>query len=279
MLLAAVTGLCAAAGLLLVISGLQPRPVRPAARRRPADPELGPRVRRALAAGLPVLVVTRWPAAALAAAGFGWFSPDLFGSGSSRDRDTERAEAVAAWTEMLRDTMSGAHGLEETITKTAGLAPAAIRREVTALGARLEREPLAPALRRFADDLAHPTGDLVVAALTLAGTGAAGSLTELLGSLAEAARDEAGMRLRVEAARARLRTAVRVIAACTATTAGGLLLLNRSYLAVYDTVEGQILLALVAAVWAGALWWLARMGNFLAPERFLAAPANPVGQR
>src|SRR3546814_1790109 len=60
---------------------------------------------------------------------------------------------------MLRDTMSGAHGLEEAVTTSAIVAPAPIRREVTALAVRLERQPLDVALRAFATDLAHPTAD------------------------------------------------------------------------------------------------------------------------
>lgn len=260
-------------GLCLVVDGLRRRP-RPAPppRRPPPLPDRWPR-RLALAAGagLGTLVATRWPVAAVALAGAGWCWPDLARSRREHDRETARTEAVAAWTEMLRDTMSGAHGLEDAVVTTAPVAPAAIAPEVAALAVRLERQPLDVALRAFAEDLAHPTGDLVVASLTLAARGSVGDLAGLLGTLAEAARDEAGMRLRIHAARARLRTAVRVIAACTAATGLGLVLLNRRYLHVYDTASGQAVLALVVACWAVALRWLSRLGRFVAPERFLAA--------
>jgi tight adherence protein B len=166
--------------------------------------------------------------------------------------------------------MSGAHGIEEAVITTAAVAPAAIRDEVTTLALRVEREPLDRCLRLFAQDLAHPTADLVVTSLVLAAQGAVGDLVELLGTLAVAARDEAGMRLRVEAARARLRTSVRVIASVTLAMAVGLVLLNRGYIDVYASPVGQVVLAVVVALWAAALWWLARMGEFIAPERFLA---------
>jgi Flp pilus assembly protein TadB len=78
------------------------------------------------------------------------------------------------------------------------------------------------------------------------------------------------MHLRVDAARARLRTGVRVIAAVTAATALGLMLLNRPYLDVYSGPLGQLVLAVVVTTWAGALWWLHRMSQFLTPDRFLA---------
>jgi Flp pilus assembly protein TadB len=224
----------------------------------------------ALAAGFAAAVVTRWPVPTLAIGALGWFAPELFGSRAARDRETARTEAIAAWTEMLRDTITGAHGLEEAIMTSASVAPDPIRREVVDLAVRLERQPLTSSLEAFADELAHPTADLVVAALRLASEGAVGDLAELLGTLAVSARDEAGMRLRVEAARARLRTAVRVITGCTLATALGLLLLNRPYLAFYGTTPGQAILAVVAGLWAASLMWLGRMADFVTPERFLA---------
>jgi Flp pilus assembly protein TadB len=109
----------------------------------------------------------------------------------------------------------------------------------------------------------------------LAASGAVGDLVELLGTLAVAAREEASMRLRVEAARARLRTAVRVIAGVTLAMALGLILLNRGYIDVYATASGQVVLAVVVGLWGLALWWLARMGEFIAPDRFLAVDREP----
>jgi tight adherence protein B len=268
---AAVVGLAAAAGLLLILDGLRLRPVVRRAPPRSLRSDLGRRLVMAAALGGGLAVITRWPVAGLAGAALGWFSPELFGGKEARERATARTEGLAAWTEMLRDTISGAHGLEEAVITTAAVAPPAIKPEVTALALRLEQEPLTVSLRSFADELAHPTGDLVVAALTLAAAGSVGELAELLGTLAVAARDEAGMRLRVEASRARLRTAVRVIAGCTAATALGLVLLNRAYLHAYGDATGQVVLAAVAAAWGASLWMLTRMAEFIAPERFLAA--------
>jgi hypothetical protein len=280
MTLAALLGVGVAAGVLMIVSGL----------RLSADPARLPRLRMhssagervgpAVGAAVVVGALTRWPIAAIAVGVGAWYWPELFGGRAARERATTRTEAIAAWTEMLRDTISGAHGLEEAVLTTAAVAPAAIRTEVSALAVRLEQEPLDEALRTFAVELAHPTGDLVVAALTLAARGSAGELVELLGTLAVAARDEAAMRLRVEAARARLRTAVRVIAASTATTAVGLILLNRPYLAVYATPTGQVVLAFVAIAWGMALRWLAGMSEYIAPERFLILDsAEPGGSR
>ena len=282
-LLAALAGAGLVGGLWLVIDGMQRRPVAvPRAWPRTKTPDRSIASRRlplTLALALPTALVTRWPVAALGLGAVGWFAPELFGSKASQDRATARTEAIAAWTEMLRDTMSGAHGLEQAVITTALVAPTPIKSEVTGLAVRLERQPLTTALQQFAADLAHPTGDLVVAALTLASQGSVGDLGELLGTLAVSAREEAGMRLRVDAARARLRTAVRVIAACTASTAIGLILLNRRYLDVYGSATGQVVIAAVALCWGVALTWLAHMSEFVAPERFLAVrPETAVDQ-
>lgn len=275
---AALLGAGVALGICLLVSGLRPADAGLEAETPTLRPDLAlVRRRLALTVGFaaPVALLTRWPVAAMALATLGWCSPELFGSKAARERDVERTEAIAGWTEMLRDTIAGAHGIEEAVVTTAAVAPRPIATEVRTLALRTEREPLSVALRGFAGDLSHPTGDLVVASLSLASQGAVGDLGELLSTLAVAARDEAGMRLRVEAARARLRTAVRVIAGCTATTAVGLLLLNRSYVSVYGTGAGQVVLLMVAGLWGASLWWMSRMGRFIAPDRFLAGEATP----
>ena len=181
-----------------------------------------------------------------------------------------RIEAVAGWAEMLRDTMAGAAGLEQTIVATAPLAPLPIRAEVATLALRLQGERLAPALRAFADEVADPTCDLVVAALILAAEHQASRLGELLGSLAQAARDQATMRLRVEAGRARVRTSVKVIVGATGGLVLALAVLNRGYLTPYDTAVGQLVLVLVGGLFAAAFLWLARMTRPASVERFLS---------
>ncbi len=243
---------------------------------RPRRDPLRPRAERAtlrlgLAAGAAVLVgaVTGWPVGALLAGLAGWGLPGLLGGTKGRGEQLARIEAVAAWAEMLRDTMAGAAGLEQAIVATATVAPLAIRAEVATLAVRLDGERLAPALRGFADEVGDPTLDLVVAALVLAAEHQASRLGELLGSLAQAARDQATMRLRVEAGRARSRTSVKVVVGVTAGLALGLVVLNRGYLAPYDSALGQLVLLLVGAMFAGAFVWLSRMTRPTAPERFL----------
>ena len=160
-----------------------------------------------------------------------------------RAANVDRSAAVAAWAEMLRDTLAASSGLEEAIAATAPLAAPAFGPPSSILVAQLGRVRLADALASFAEELGDPTADLVVSALILAARGEAQSLVDLLGSLADAARDDADMRLRVDANRARIRTSVKVIAAVTIAMVRPLVLFNASYLRPFALAGGQLVLA------------------------------------
>jgi Flp pilus assembly protein TadB len=267
-------------GILLVLSGLRGTSSAGPATHRPARSWVRLQRRAGLALGAAVVagLLTRWPVAVIGAALLGAFLPDVAGGKAASERAIARNDAVAAWAELLRDSLSGAHGLEEVIVTTAPIAPLPIRDDVLLLAARIGHERLPDALRRLADDLADPTADLVVAALVVASEGSTRELGDLLGTLAVAARDEAAMRRRVEASRARARSTVQIVTGVTATMIIGFLLFDRRYLAPYDDALGQLVLALVAGLFGFGLWWLARMARIPVPDRFLAHASEEAGR-
>lgn len=273
-------GAGAGLGILLVVVGL--RGSEPSAGRvRWSSRSLERHTRRlAVAVGAAVLVgaATGWPAAAILAGAGSWALPHLFADSKAQAALTAKVEAVAGWAEMLRDTMAGAAGLEQAIAASAPVAPPPIRPEVVELAARAERDRLGPALRAFADELSDPTADLVVAALLLAGEHQAGRLGELLGTLAASARDQATMRLRVEAGRARTRTSVKVIVGITTGLAVFLAVLNHGYLAPYATPVGQLVLLAVGGLFAAGFAWMARMIRPQQPNRLLSKPERRVAE-
>lgn len=297
-LYAAVLGAGTGIGLLLIARGIagptteqESSSARPSrwsrwlAGRRPGDGRrLGHRLAVAVAVGLMAGVWTRWPVAALLAAVGAWALPGLIGPDREHKHRLARIEAIATWTESLRDTLGAAAGLEQAITATAAMAPGPIRDEVTRLVARLRRgDRLAPALRTLAIELDDATGDLVVTALVMAAERNARHIGELLTSLATAARDQASLRMRVMAGRARIRTSSRVITAVTLSMAGGLVLLNRRYLSPYDTAGGQLVLVVVGGLFAFGFGWLSRISRVTEPDRVLATPdgfadAAPVSE-
>lgn len=263
-------------GLTLIVLGARGtdrHPIRrPNARRRVE----GKTLRLAIAVGAAVLVGagTGWLVAALLAAAACLGVPALFVESKSQAQVIGQVEAIAGWAEMLRDTMAGAAGLEQAIGASAPVAPLPIRRQVATLAARLQRERLAPALRAFADEVADPTCDMVVASLLLAAEHQASRLGELLGTLAASARDQATMRLRVEAGRARTRTSVKVIVGVTLGLAVFLAVLNHGYLAPYGSTLGQVVLLLIGGLFAAAFAWLAKMTRPARPDRFLRGAAR-----
>ena len=266
-----------AVGALLIAVGLRGRPARPATPSR-LNTWLAARHDRkqvgllvvAVLTGLAVGAVTGWVVGAILTVVAVIGLPRILGSNVDYKRQLERIEAIAGWTEMLRDTLVAAAGLEQAILATAPACPEAIREEITELAVRLERgERLAPSLRHLADQLRDPTADLVISALVLAAEHQARQLADLLGELAGEAREQASMRMRVEAGRARTRTSVRVVVITTLVFAIGLVLLNRGYLAPYDSAFGQIMLLLVGALFTAAFAWLARIVRLREPERFL----------
>lgn len=282
LLLATAAGALVGVGLLLIGFGLFARRVLD--RRSGAPAGIGRRVDRLLArsvaAGLATVLVlglTQWPVAALAAGGTAWGIPSALQAAGRHRREMAMVEAIAGWTEQLRDTIAGAAGLEQAIVATAPLAPNPIAPAVSSLAARLGYEPLGSSLRRFAAEVDHPLADFVVAALVVASEHQARDLVGLLGELATAARDDASMRTRVWVGRARTRSAVRIIAVVVVGFVLGLVVLNREYLEPYDDPVGQLVLAGVLATFAVAFVLLDRLGRLAGPERFVASRSSSPG--
>lgn len=222
-------------------------------------------------AGLIVVwLVTGWPAGGAIAAVGGVAAPSLVGARARRNEAVARIEAIAAWAEQLRDVMAAAAGIQEAIVATGRLAPAPIRTEVRGLVERIStrRERLRPALEQFAEELAHPLGDMVVTSLLLAAE-RQGHLGDLLSEVARSARQTATMRLRVEAARARTYVTTRLIVGITVLITGWLLLFRREYLAPFDSAGGQVMLVVIGTVFLSAGSLMRRMAEPNEPTRLL----------
>jgi tight adherence protein B len=226
----------------------------------------------AVGSALVVGFVTGWPVAGAATfVGF-LFGPVVLGGTAQRRHEAEVAEAVATWTDMIRDTMAGASGLEEALIQTAAVAPAQIRPSLTRFSQRLRHHTLDDALTGLAADLDHPSADLVVAALAAAGRLQARDLGALLARLAETIRGDVRMRVRVEVGRARIRTSARIAVVTTLVTVTFLYVFARHLLEPYDSLAGQLWLLVVSAVFFAAGWLLHRYSRLEVPERFTLRP-------
>lgn len=248
-------------GLWLGLLGLRARPVSPPVRRHALSilsVVQRPENLAALAVGMLALVVTRWPMAlplgAAAVVGLRGLGPGTSNSA------IDKLEAIASWTEMLRDTLAGASGLTQALVATADTAPPHLKPEIRSLSEKLlAGVALEPALRELGEEIADPSADLVIAALLMASRERAQRLGDLLGALALSIRDEVAMRLSIEASRTSSRTAVRMITGFSLGLFGLMAIFARTYLAPYRALTGQLVLGLVGLLFGLGLWLMAIM--------------------
>jgi Flp pilus assembly protein TadB len=281
-LLALLAGALAGGGIFLAviaIRGLPPRPPRgPDRLGELRDKLLGVRGLSALVGGTIILLATRWVVAAVGFALLILFWDRLSGGAGGERAAIARLEALATWTESLRDTIAGAVGLEQAIPASLRAAAPALRDPLITLVDRLHtRVPLTDALRRFADDLDDPSADLILAALIINARLRGPGLRALLGALSGAVREELDMRRRIEAQRKSTRFSAMFVVGFSVGVAVLLAIFNRHFVQVYDTASGQLVLVVIAALYAAGFYWLTRLARFDMPERILvggqAAPA------
>ncbi len=286
-LLAALAGGAIAAGVVLLVRELIGRvrpPGVPSALRPPASPSLftgtlsvsGRQALLAVVTCLVVLAVTRWPVAGLAAALAVIFLPRVLSTSTQRQR-TAKLEGLEQWTRRLGDMLTASRGLEEALEASARSAPAAIAEPMAALAARLNaRTGTEAALRAFAAEIDDPAGDRIAAALIIATGHRGGGVRDVLNALAIMIARDVAARREIEAERAQHRTTLRWIAIFIAAFTI-FAVLNRAYSSPYGTVAGEVVLALVTALYAAGLGWLYRLGGMSNPGRFLAqeSPGRP----
>lgn len=220
--------------------------------------------------GLLMLALTGWVGAAVGAAALVLGLPWFFGGTRLSGLEIERTQAIASWTEMIRDNLAGAAGLEQALQSTASIAPTPIAREVRSFANRLENQPVADALVHLGAELNHPAADLVVVSLANASRMESRDLGPLLTRLSESIRADVRMRLRVEVGRSRIRTSSKIVLAVTIFTMGMIYFTSRDLLAVYDTLEGQFWLLAIFALFIGSLWLMNFYARIDLPDRFTA---------
>ena len=263
-------GLGVGVGVLVVVAGW--RGWRMPSPNRGARPVAWPRVWLATATAVAVLLLTRWIAVSVALGLLAGYWSTLFGGTRSARAAMVRLEALAAWTESLRDLVATGAALPEALTASVPASGPALAVPLAGLSDRLRsREPLESALHAFAADLDDVSADLVVAALVLNSRAQGRQLHAVLSALAQSARQELAMRRAVEAERRSTRRGVRIVLIVTVTMALGLDLLNPGYVAPYRSATGQLMLTVVVAVFGCGFVWLQRLSRIPVAARFLDA--------
>ncbi len=273
-------GLGVGVGLVLLGYAVFVAPRRPAA--PPSPPRRGRvsrtiRIRIAVGVvlGLVGLLATGWPITLLVGPAAALGLPALLAPPANA-AVIPRLEALQEWTRGLAGVLTVGIGLEQAITATARSAPEPIRSQVAALAGRLvARTPTDVALRRFADDLADPTGDLIVTALLLGAARRGTGMASVLENLAASVADEVRIRRAVEADQAKVRSAARLVTAITLLMMGGLFAAG-TYTQPYGTPLGQLVLVVLIAGYAAALAWMKRIANGTPPARLIDPAGGPA---
>lgn len=282
-LMGALLGAAMGSGVFGTIMGWRGVPLRPGVRgtrlltrlQRPTTVQML-RLAAAVAGSVIAIGVTGWLVAGFIAGIAGFTMPTVIRARAEREREIDRMTALATWIEMVRDTISAASGLIETLKATAVSAPAAIRTPVRQLAARVEREPLPDALAKFANEVDHAVADTVAVALGLAAANQVGTLQESLAEIAESTRQEVSMRLRVETSRARQFTSARFIAGIVAVFSIGMVAFSKSYLEPFDTWSGQVAIAVIGGLFIASGIALVKMSRFANPPRILSVGQVPA---
>lgn len=274
-LLAVGAGAVLGLGLFTAVLAVVGLPERPAGRPTLARASLQQRTSRLIrgvAVGFVTLLATQWVVAGVALGLLAAYWDRIAGSSAAEKHAINRLEALASWTESLRDTIAGAIGLEQAIPATAANAGASIRPSLNLLVDRLRiREPLPSALMAFSDDLDDPSADVVCAALILNARLRGPGLRDVLSALASSIREELDMRRRIEASRRSIRRSVKIVLFIVLGVMGMMSILNRQYVEPFDSVVGQLVLLVIAVLLFGGLMWLRSLAAPSQVDRFLAA--------
>ena len=268
-------GSCAGVGIGLTLMwwGLSGRSALPTWKSRFSLQEIWQKALITCVAALIGFLLTGWIVGAIAIAILSIFLPRMMAERATQKSEVLLIEAIASWTEMLRDLFEAGGGLEQAVNQSAKVAPSEIRPAVGRLRENMRLQGLIPGLRAFAADVHHPTADFIVSALTVTSL-EGGTVGEVMSRLAASARADAAMRTSVQVGRVQARMTVLIVIGCLGVFSLSMILLNPDYLEPYNSVEGQLVLLLICIFLGFSVWIMERMSRIPFPERFLSRLTN-----
>jgi tight adherence protein B len=246
---------------------------------RQRSPLLAIRLTAGVLLALLIGVVTHWPVAALGLGGMVAFWPALTGGSRAEQTQIARLDALVTWTEALRDTTAAHAGLEQAIPATAGTAPPIIQPALQRMVGHIRtRVPLEDALQDLAEQLDH-AADMIIAALINNVKRRGDGLVHVLSGLATASREELDLRRKITAGRAGDRRAMQLMMVIVLAVATFLVIFSGgSYTKPYGTVGGQLVLAIVLAMFTTSFLWIRKLAGARPPSPFLPRSGERMGE-
>ena len=269
----AVAGLLFAAGVVAIVAGLvgteEPDVERPEIDWSRTLPQAG-RTVAVVGAAVVAWVVTGWPVAAVVVLAAVVLVPRTLREASAVRRDRQMLEATRAWLQQLDTTVGAGVGLESALRESARQvrhdSPIAqpLRRAVE----RLDWMDTTGALNGLAAELDNHVGDAATVVLASALSHSTRGLRPALHSLVEWADDQLDHLRQVEVEARGLRMTRRTVLVIWTVLAVYLGVSSPDLMSAYATPVGQLVLFVLAALAAGALWLLVVWSRLPGPERF-----------
>ncbi|HXN60891.1 MAG TPA: type II secretion system F family protein [Acidimicrobiales bacterium] len=220
-------------------------------------------------------LITQWPVGALIGAAVGWTLRSALSSSSST-RVTNRLDALATWIETLRDSVAAHRGLVAAIESTVPSAPASLRANIEALVIRIKSgTPPDRAFAALASELADASADEAIAPLILAARFGGADLQNLLGTAAANTREQLALVQRTEVARAKPRREMRLVVVVTLGFVLATLTIGHGYFTPFSTTTGQIVLVVIAGLFAVGFGMMNRLSRPQPMPRLFESPAQP----
>jgi tight adherence protein B len=189
---------------------------------------------------------------------------------------TRLGEAIATWTETVRDGLGAGRHLRAALAASCDQPPAELAEPLAHLSANLDTKAVPDALRQLRREVTHPAIGPVIAVLDIAYRRGTGDLIRLMATQVDTTRDDVARLRDQHALRARHRRSMTLLLALFAVAVTGVLAVWPAFFAAYRTLTGQLVLAALGAAVAGAVHTLVRMGQpDLPPDVFAPDPDTP----
>ncbi|WP_099092960.1 type II secretion system F family protein [Acidipropionibacterium acidipropionici] len=271
-LLAMLAAMCLTGGVVLLVAGVRPAPVRPGGAprglagwwARVTGRPAGSAGRRrdvvwlvVVAVTIVAFVVTRWVVVLALVPAVAVVGPKLLGQ--APPTDIPLLEALDRWVRQIAAILPQGRDVATAVRISRTKAPELIAEEVGRLVTRLNgRTDPAEAFQRMADELDNAEADAVLASLALATRRPRGAAATMA-AIADNLQDRLKVVRAIEAERAKPRQTARLVTIIS----GGMLILAlvfaRSFLQPLATPAGQVIVVVAAVMYVGSLWWMQKM--------------------
>ena len=216
----------------------------------------------ALASGLVAQLFLGWIVVSLLIVGLGLVGPLLY---YRHRRDRRRGllqDALIEATGQLRDAIRTGLSVQNALLALAHSGPETLRPEFVRLAREIRLLGFEPAMTAMRERLADPVYDVVAASLLLNDRLGGRNVSQVLDRLAQATRAELRVQQELRAYQAKNVVSAQIVAAVPLAVLIAIRAVNPAYLALFDGVPGQLLLAGCAtsvAVGYASMLWITRL--------------------